>query len=96
MSKDLRIALKAIYFEQIKSGEKTEEYRVYNDFWRKRIEGKVFDTITLTLGYPKSGDKKRELKFTWNGYEVRNMLYHPETGKEEKVFAISLKGKKLN
>jgi len=29
--------LKKEWFEKVKSGEKTHEYRVYNDYWKKRI-----------------------------------------------------------
>ena len=84
----LLLPLKRQYFEQIKTGTKTEEYRLYNDYWRKRIEGKAFDHITVTLGYPKKADTKRRIVRPWRGYEIKT-IQHPEFGdKPVQVFAI--------
>lgn len=88
--KTLTLSLKREYFEAIKSGKKKEEFRVRNDFWKKRIEGKTFDRIILTLGYPKADDTSRRLELPYRGYSVR-MLKHPHFGdKELEVFAIRL------
>lgn len=37
-SKDLHLNLKGEYFHAIRAGKKVEEYRLYNDYWRKRLE----------------------------------------------------------
>lgn len=62
--------LKKEWFDKIKSGEKTHEYRLATDYWRKRIEKWVFTAkmrrlcpyIELRCGYPKSTDKDKILK----------------------------------
>lgn len=86
----LTLPIKLEYFDQIKSGEKLEEYRLYNDFWRKRIEGKQFESILITKGYPKKDDHERRIKRPWRGYKVKT-IKHPHFGKEPvKVFAIKV------
>lgn len=35
-SKHLHLNLKGEYFHAIRAGKKVEEYRLYNDYWRKR------------------------------------------------------------
>lgn len=88
--KDLRLAVKREYFEQIKSGVKTEEYRLNNEYWRKRLSGKLYDRVIITLGYPAHGDTQRTLTFAWRGY-VEKTIAHPHFGAEPvEVFAINL------
>lgn len=79
---DLRLPVKREYFEAIKSGVKTEEYRLYNDYWRKRMSGKSFDTITITLGYPKKGDTDRTLVFPYRGFDVK-WINHQHFGPDD-------------
>ncbi len=88
--KTLRLPIKKKYFEQIRDGTKTEEYREYKPFWKKRLLNKEFDQVHITLGYPKVGDLSRVLVFPWNGFQVKEIL-HPEFGPGKiKVFAIKL------
>lgn len=35
MTKNLQLAVNGEYFDQMKHGEKVEEYRLYNKYWRK-------------------------------------------------------------
>lgn len=87
---DLTLNLKSIYFDQIKSGEKKEEYRLYNEYWIKRLQNKNFDKVIVCMGYPKKDDLKRRLTFSWSGYEIKT-ISHPHFGTEPvKVFAIKL------
>lgn len=89
---DLVLPLKAEYFHQIREGSKVEEYRLYNAFWRKRLEGKTFDRIVLTLGYPSRHAKDRRLIKPWKGYTVKT-IEHPHFGDYPvEVFAISVGG----
>ena len=86
----LILPLKAIYFDAIRSGEKIEEYRLVNDYWRKRLEGREYDLIELTLGYPKAGDSSKRLIRVWRGYVVKTIT-HPHFGKRPvEVFAIKV------
>jgi ASC-1-like (ASCH) protein len=87
---DLILPLNAQYFNQIKAGTKTEEYRLCNSYWRKRIEGKTYDRIVLTLGYPKKDDTERRLVLPWKGYTKRTIT-HPHFGENPvAVYAIDV------
>lgn len=68
----LTFNLKKEWFEKIKSGEKTHEYRMMTDYWKKRV-GNVLKRLTprekregvkcfFCLGYPKADDKERRLE----------------------------------
>ena len=87
----LYLPLKREYFEAIKAGTKIWEYRLYNDYWKKRmfkIEYFPIDKIVLMLGYPKREDTARRLERPWQGYDVRRIT-HPQFGDEPvMVFAI--------
>jgi len=88
--KKLTLAVRKEYFDQIKSGKKKWEYRMRTEYWEKRIVGKYFTHIEITLGYPKSGDKDRRLLFPWRKYFVIKKI-HTEFGDYPvKVFAFPL------
>lgn len=87
---DLIIPLKGIYFDQIKAGTKTEEFRLFNDYWKKRLIGRDYNQIILTKGYPQAKDVERRLVVKWKGYTVRT-IQHPHFGDEPvEVFAIDV------
>lgn len=84
----LTIPLKGEYFDQIKAGTKPEEFRLVTEYWRKRLEGRHYDRIVLTRGYPKADDHERRLVKPWRGYIVR-AITHPHFGPGPvQVFAI--------
>lgn len=86
----LTLPLKAVYFHQIKAGTKPEEYRLCTPYWRKRLEGRVYDQIVLTLGYPKRGDTERHMVRPWRGYTVKT-LKHSHFGPDPvTVYAINV------
>lgn len=90
MTRTLTIPVKGIYFDQIKAGEKLEEYRLVTDYWRKRITGKVYDRIVLTRGYPKNDDAERRLTLKWRGYKIKRIT-HSHFGPEPvELFAIDV------
>lgn len=87
---NLQLALKSEYFDAIKSGEKDEEYRLYNDYWKKRLVGRDYKQMILTKGYPKRNDESRKMYFQYSYYEIKTIT-HPHFGKEPvKVFAIKV------
>ena len=87
---DLTLALNGIYFDQIKAGTKTEEFRLRTDYWRKRLEGRSYDRVILTRGYPTRDDHDRRLTLPWRGYR-ETTLTHPHFGPEPvEVFAIKV------
>lgn len=89
---DLVLPLKACYFGDIKAGTKPEEFRLYTPYWRRRLEGRTFDRIVLTLGYPKRDDTERRLIRPWRGYRVTTIT-HPHFGQGPvQVFAIDVRG----
>ncbi len=100
----LHLALKAEYFDAIRDGHKTEEYRLDNEFWQKRLViggsrgvlARSFDGIIITKGYPKRGDQERTLGFPWRGWQ-RKTITHPHFGADPvAVFAIRVGRAALN
>lgn len=83
----LTLTLKKKWFDLIKSGVKTEEYREIKPFWTKRLmqpvidyaDGRIsmpdvpreFDTLVFTLGYPKADDMSRRMVFKNPKIEMR-------------------------
>lgn len=59
----LTFNLKKEWFDKIKLGEKTHEYRKWCHYWNKRIIDNLFpdDTICLACGYPKKDDTAKRL-----------------------------------
>jgi len=88
---NLILPVKRKWFEQIKAGTKVEEFRLFNDYWRKRLEGKVFDQVIITLGYPKRDDNEKRLSFPWKGYIIKIIKSEEWENQPKRVFAIKLK-----
>lgn len=99
----LQLALKGEYFDAIRDGTKIEEFRLVTPYWTKRlyhppnpagdILGRVFDSIVLTKGYPKSGDPDRTLEVPWCGF-LECTITHPHFGPDPvAVFAIDVSGR---
>lgn len=88
----LTLPLKGEYFDQIKAGTKPEEFRLCTEYWRKRLEGRSYDSIVLTKGYPSRDDAERRLKLPWRGFR-KTTITHPHFGAEPvEVFAIDVTG----
>ncbi len=86
---DLRLPLKAIYFDQIKSGVKVIEYRLCTAYWAKRLEGRNYDHLVLTKGYPKADAKERHLILPYRGY-TKTTIKHSHFGDQPvEVYAIT-------
>lgn len=93
--KTLTLPLKREYFEAIRDGSKTEEYRLLKPFWRKRLEGKSFDRIVLTLAYPAKTDAAHRIERPWRGFTIKT-IKHPHFGNTPvEVFAIKVNEPKL-
>lgn len=94
ITKTLQLAVKAEYFDAMKRGEKTEEYRLVNTYWSNRIFGRNYDTLIITKGYPRKDDEERRIVIPYDGYEIK-MITHPHFGDDPvKVFAIKVNYKK--
>ncbi|UIF90915.1 hypothetical protein [Cupriavidus sp. UYPR2.512] len=88
----LTIPVKGIYFDQIKAGTKPREYRLVTAYWRKRLEGRTYDRIVLTRGYPKADDAERRLVVPWRGYELETITHEHFGPDPVQVFAIDVTG----
>lgn len=90
MTATLTLALKATYFDAIASGIKPEEYRLVTPYWTKRLEGRTYDEIVLTRGYPRRDDRSRRLVMPWRGCQ-RKIIQHPHFGPSPvEVYAIAV------
>lgn len=88
----LTLPLKRIYFEAIRDGSKTEEYRLVTPYWTGRLVGREYDTVELTLGYPAKCAVDRRLVLPWRGF-VRKTITHPHFGPDAvEVYAIDVSG----
>lgn len=86
--KNLQLAVNGEYFDQMKSGEKKLEYRLMNDYWRKRLVNREYDRLIITKGYPKRDDTDRRIDVPYRGYQEQ-VITHKHFGNEPvKVFAI--------
>lgn len=95
MSKTLHLSLKKEYFDAIKAGTKPLEYRLVTPYWEKRLIGREYEQIVLTLGYPPAFDTDRRLTLPYQGYKMTNIL-HPHFGTwPVDVFAIDVTGTPL-
>lgn len=92
MKTSLTLRVKKEYFDQIKTGTKTEEYRVVNDYWTSRIVEEMdrVTTVRILLGYPKRGDMSKVLEFPYKGY-TKKQITHPLFGPTPVlVYAVTL------
>ena len=88
--KTLTLPVKGVYFHQIKDGAKLEEYRLCTPYWKKRLDGKTYDRIVLTLGYPKQTADDRRLTRAWAGWTIKTIT-HPHFGAAPvQVYAIDV------
>jgi len=89
--KYLHLHVRSKYFDEIASGEKPEEYRLFNQYWIDRLTNHpTFHGIIIYKGYPKESDynSTNRLERVWRGLTIKDII-HPEFGdKPVTVFAI--------
>lgn len=91
----LHLHVKTEYFNQIKAGTKTEEYRLINDYWAKRLgpqpNGGLRDYDSVVIYNAYKGGVENRMEFPWRGWASKRII-HPHFGPEEvSVYAITLK-----
>ena len=86
----LHLAVKGVYFDQIKAGTKTEEYRLCTMYWNKRLSGRRYDQVTITKGYPSRDDAERRMTFPWRGFVIKGITHEHFGPKPVAVFAIKV------
>lgn len=60
-------------FDEIHLGAKVQEYRTYNNFWKRRLIGKSFTHVAIVCGQNRAGKVQRTMVFEWRGYEVKTV-----------------------
>ena len=86
----LMLPVKGIYFDQMKAGTKVFEYRLRTAYWRKRLEGRTYDRVCVTRGYPSANDNDRRLVVAWLGYEEQTLTHEFFGPDPVEVFAIRI------
>lgn len=85
----LHLNLKAEYFYQIKLGHKIYEFRLRNDYWTKRLDGREYESIYVKNAYPRKDDWENIEVRPWRGYELYDDFKHEHFGRKPvNVFAI--------
>ncbi|MGR7214057.1 ASCH domain-containing protein [Klebsiella aerogenes] len=87
---NLQLAVNGEYFDQMRSGEKTEEYRLVNSYWCRRILARKYDRLIITRGYPKKDDASRRIDIPYCGYEIKTITHKHFGDQPVKVFAIKV------
>jgi len=84
--KNLHLHLKFKWFDQIESGKKKTEYRIYSKYWIKVFFNNPdgFEKIVLYRGFAGGGKIERP----WKGYDIK-VITHPEWNNvPQKCFCI--------
>ncbi|EDL9527232.1 ASCH domain-containing protein [Salmonella enterica] len=87
---NLQLAVKGEYFDAMKRGEKTEEYRLNNDYWIKRLVGRSYGRLIITKGYPRRDDMSRRIDVPYTGYKIKTITHPFFCSDSVKVFAIKV------
>jgi hypothetical protein len=77
--KTLYLQLEKKWFDQIESGEKTEEYRELKPYWINRLIGRKYDRILFVNGYNKDS---RRMVVECEGISIVGCLFVIKLGKK--------------
>jgi hypothetical protein len=86
--RNLYLNVKTKYFLEILKSIKTEEYRLINDFWRKKLIGRNYENVIIRDGY-KKGDKNKVVK-GYGGILIKTIKHEHFGENYVDVFAIQL------
>ena len=90
--KTLKLVLKDIWFEKIKDGSKTHEYREYKDFWIKRLSAaEKYTYVEFQKAYRKNPEK---MKFEIKSIKVLDEKSANDLNIDTQIFDIEL-GKRI-
>lgn len=89
--KPLFIIIKKKYFDQIKSGEKTEELRLVTPYWVNRLANKTYSSVIFQNGYSANAPR---IEHEFLGIEIKNIKHEFFGNDSVAVFAIKLGAKK--
>ncbi|EBW5188222.1 ASCH domain-containing protein [Salmonella enterica subsp. enterica serovar Heidelberg] len=66
------------------------DYRLLNDYWRKRLVNREYDRLIITRGYPRSDDSDRRIDVPYQGYKVQSIIHKHFGPDPVNVFAIKV------
>jgi len=87
---DLVLHVKKVYFESIRDGRKSLEYRERTPYWEKRLQGRQYGGVQLHCGYPKAGDSSRIIRRRWKGFVEETIVHDHFGGRLVPVFSINV------
>lgn len=87
---DLTIHVDGEYFDQIVAGLKPFEFRLDNEYWRKRLVGRKYRNLIICRGYPKKDDAEKRYVQEYKGYEMQTIVHKKFDNKPERVFSIKI------
>ena len=84
----LHLHVKTVYFDAVKRGEKTHEYRLVNNYWNKILKDRTYEGIVYYNAYKPGAENRIEMP--WKGCDV-DVLQHPHFGPDPvMVWAIPM------
>lgn len=89
MPRVLHLNVRQEYFDEIRAGTKTEEYREATTRWTRLLKD-PYDEINIYLGYPKKGDMSRTIRRKFNGYTFKTITHKHFGTSPVGVYAIDL------
>lgn len=90
MKNVLTLRLKAKWWDQIASGQKTFELRLATDYWRRRLIGRSYDEIHIWKGYPPKTDTSKLLRRKWESVSEETIVHEEFGPSPVEVFSISV------
>lgn len=84
----LILPLKHKWFVEIREGRKPFEFRLRNAYWTKRLEGRHYDRVVFTDGYPAKSDTARRIEAPYRGFEKQTITSEEWGNVPMEVFAI--------
>ena len=85
--KKLFLNIKKTYFEQIRNGTKTEEYRLYKPYWIKKILNRDYTHLIFRNGYSRNAP---EIQVEYLGYEIKKLTREFFGNEEVTVFVLKI------
>jgi hypothetical protein len=86
--RNLVLHVKDEYFGEMLTGIKNREFRLRNDYWKKRLEGQSYDGLVICNGYPRRDDHNKKLVLPYLGYELTTITHQHFGDEPVDVYAI--------
>lgn len=90
----LHLHVKTEYFNAIKSGEKTREYRLAKPYWEKRLEVPFLEYSGVIIYNAYKPGSENRLEFPWRGWTKETRTHKHFGADPVEVYAIHLAGAK--